>query len=69
MPEAQYSEDTETPGRSQPMRDTQNIDEDRDSTPRLTPQPEERTPTIKEPYSNQWEDNNREPEIIMEQVP
>ena len=51
------------------MIDTQNIDEDRDSTPRLTPQPEERMPTTRELYSNQWEDNNREPEIIMESVP
>ena len=51
------------------MTNTKNIDEDRDSTPRLTPQPEERTPTTRELYSNQWEDNNREPEIIMECVP
>ena len=40
-----------------------------DSTLRLTPQPEERTPTTRELYSNQWEDNNREPEIIKECVP
>ena len=40
------------------MTDTQNIDEGRDSTLRLTPQPEGRTPTTREPYSDQWEDNN-----------
>ena len=51
------------------MTETQNIDENRDSTPSLTPQPEERAPTTRELYSNQWEDNNREPEIIMECVP
>ena len=51
------------------MTDTHYTNEDRDSTPRLTPQPEERTPTTREPYSNRWEDNNREPEIIMEHVP
>ena len=51
------------------MTDTQNIDEGRDSTLRLTPQPEGRTPTTREPYSDQWEDNNREPEIIMECMP
>ena len=68
-PEAQYSEDTETPRRTQPMTYTQNIDEGRDSTLRLTPQPEGRTPTTREPYSEQWEDNNREPETIMECIP
>ena len=51
------------------MTETQNIDKNRDSTLILTPQPEERTPTTRELYSNQWEDNNREPEIIMECVP
>ena len=44
-PEAQYSEGTETLRRPQPMTGTQNIDEGRDSTPRLTPQPEGRTTT------------------------
>ena len=51
------------------MTDTQYINEDRDSTPRLTPQLEERTSTTREPYTNQWEDNNIEPEIIVEHVP
>ena len=37
MPEAQYSEGTETPRRSQTMTDTQYINEDRDSNPRPTP--------------------------------
>ena len=49
------------------MTNTQNIDEDRDSSLRLTPQPE--APTTGEPYSDQWEDNNREPEIIVEHIP
>ena len=68
-PEAQYSEGTETQRRPQTMSDTQYINEDRDSTPRPTPPSEERTPTTREPYSNQWEDNSREPEIIVECVP
>ena len=51
------------------MTNTQNIDEGRDSSLRLTPQPQGRTPTTGEPYSYQWEDNNREPEIIIERIP
>ena len=51
------------------MTNTQNIDEGGDSSLRLTPQPEGRTPTTGKPHSDQCEDNNREPEIIMEHIP
>ena len=68
-PEAQYVEGTETPRRPQTVTDTQHIDGERNSTPRPTPLSEESTPTTREQYSNQWEDNNREPEIIVEHVP
>ena len=67
-PEAQYSEGIETPRRPQTMTDAQYIDKDRDQ-PRPTPPSEGSTPTTREPYSNQWEDNSREPEIRVECIP
>ena len=68
-PEAQYTDNTETPREPQEMADTQHVDEERDSTKRQFPPTERNIPTTSEQYSNQWEDNNGEPEIIVEQVP
>ena len=51
------------------MVDTHHADEERDSTPRQFPPKERNIPPANEQYSNQWEDDNREPEVIVEHVP
>ena len=68
-PEAQYTDNMEAPRDSHKMVDTRHIDEERNSTPRQIPQTERNIPTTSEQHSNQWEDDNREPEVIVEHVP
>ena len=67
-PEVQYTDNTETPGESHEMVDTHHIDEERNSTLRQIPPTERNIPITSEQHSNQWEDDNREPEIIVEHV-
>ena len=64
-PEAHYTDNVDAPRESQEIIDTHHVDEERDSTPRQFLQTERNVPTTNE----QWEDNNREPEIIVEQIP
>ena len=68
-PEAQYTDNTEVPREPQEMVDTHHVDEERDSTPRQFPPNERNIPPTNEQYSDQWEDDNREPEVIVEHVP
>ena len=69
IPEVQYTDNTETLRESHEMVDTHHIDEEKNSTLRQIPQTERNIPTTSEQHSNQWEDDNREPEIIVEHVP
>ena len=64
-PEAHYTNNVEVPRESQEMIGTHHVDEEGDSTLRQLSPIERNIPTTNE----QWEDNNREPEIIMEQIP
>ena len=68
-PEVQYTDNTETPRESYKMVNTHHIDEERNSTLRQIPPTERNIPTTSEQHSIQWEDDNREPEIIVEHVP
>ena len=64
-PEANYTNNVEAPREPQEMIDTHHVDEEGDSTSRQLSPIERNIPTT----SEQWKDNNREPEIIMEQIP
>ena len=64
-PEAHYTDNVDTSRELQEMIDNHHVDEERDSTPRQFLPTERNVPTTNE----QWEDNNREPEIIVEQIP
>ena len=66
-PEAQYTNNTETPREFQEMADTQHVHEERLNPETISS--ERNIPTTNEQYSNQWENNNGEPEIIVEQAP
>ena len=68
-PEVPYTDNMETPRESNEMVDTHHIDEERNSTLRQIPPTERNIPTTSEQHSNQWQDDNREPGIIMEHVP
>ena len=68
-PDAQYTDNMKAPRESHEMVDTHHIDEERNSTPRQIPPTERNIPTTSQQHSNQWEDDNREPEIIVEHVP
>ena len=60
-PEAQYTDNAETPREPQEMADTQHVDEERDSIQRHFPPTEKHIPTNGEQHSDQWEDTNVEP--------
>ena len=64
-PKAHYTDNVDAPREPQEIIDTHHVDEERDSTPRQFVQTERNIPTTNE----QWEDNNREPEIIVEGIP
>ena len=51
------------------MVDTHCADEERDLTPTQFPPNERNILPANEQHSNQWEDDNREPEVIVEHVP
>ena len=61
-PDTHYTDNVDTPRESQEMID---VNDEADLTSRQLPPTERNIPTTNE----QWEDNNREPEIIMEQIP
>ena len=55
----------DAPREFQEMTNAHHVDGEGDSTSRQLPPIERHIPTINE----QWKDSNREPEIIMEQIP
>ena len=65
IPEVHYTDNVDAPRESQEMIDIHPVDEERDSISRQLPPTERNIPTTHE----QWEDNNREPETIVEQIP
>ena len=67
-PEAQYTDNMEVPRKSHEMIDTHHMDEERNSTLRQIFPTERNIPTTSGQHSNQWDDDNREPEVIVEHV-
>ena len=64
-PEAHYTDNVDISRESQEMIDTPHVDEERDSAPRHFFPTERNVPITNE----QWEVNNKEPEIIVEKIP